>query len=264
MSARNRTQSALEAFRAMALKPTRLRLADFTLANGTASQRSNVASFTAPFPFELRDDVPFRLMLVTHEAFFHDGSVTAEQTHSLTEDAIETPNTTDIQVFADATELTRVDSAPGNGEYSFDAANDQITVEQNTDVTLHVYYVTRDGLLLELVKEKPGTTGSVDEVVYDDNTTPLFERNQHSEPPFMSFNQSAYEPIIPMDWDLVLYTDGAAYNVEWDDSDTDTSGSKTVNSTVATNPIIDLPVKMAPSDIQGLGREVARDIGSRR
>lgn len=266
MSARNRTQgqSALKAFREHELTSTRLRRADFTLANGVSGQRSNVAEFEAPFPFLVREDIPFRLSLVTHEAFFHDGATTAEQTYSLANDAIETSNTTDIQVFADASELTRVDSAPANGEYTFDAANDQITVDQNTDVTLHVYYHARDGLILEVVKEKPGTTGKVEEVLYDDITTDLFTRNQNREPPFFEFNQSGYEGVVPTDWKLVVYTDGANYNVEWDDSDTDTSGSKTVDSTEATIPVLDVPIQMAPGEVNGLGREVARDIGSRR
>lgn len=257
-------QSALDAYRNLNREPTRLRRDDFTLANGVAGQRSNVAEFKAPFPFEVREDLPFRLTLVTHEGFFHTGATTAEQTYTLANDAIETPNTTDIQVFADSTELTRVDSAPANGEYTFDAANDQITVDQNTDVTLHVYYHARDGLLLEVVKEKPTTTGAVDEVLYDDITTDLFERNQNSQPPSFTFNQSGYEQIVPVDWKLVVYTDGSAYNIEWDDSDTDTSGSKTVNNTATTIPVIDIPIRMAPGEVKGLGREVSRDIGNRR
>lgn len=263
MSQAPQNQNALGSLRAMGLQPKRLTKSDFTLTNGEAGSRSKVAAYTAPNPLEVRQQ-PFRLMLAFHESFWHDGTVTAEQTYNLSLDAIDTSNTTSAEVYADGTALTEGTAPLSNGEFSVDHSADTVTVNQNTDVTIHVFYYAADGLTLEIQKEKPGTTGAVNEVLYDDITTDLFQRDQNRDPPVFTFNQSAYQPVIPRDWELAIYTNGSAYGVDWDDADTDTSGSMTVNNVEPVGAIIDLPIRMASGSVAGLSREVAMDIGGRR
>lgn len=264
MSQSPRDGQALATLRQMDESPLRLDKDDFTLTNATAGTRSKVASFVAPNPMHVRQE-SFRIMLAYHEGFYHDGATTANQTYSLSLDAIDTPNTTSFEVFADSTRLTEgTAGALSNGEFSVDYAADELTIEQNTDVTIHAFYYAADGLVFEIVKEKPGSTGSIDEVLYDDITSDLFQRNQNRNPPRFSLQQSAYQPVIPRDWELALYTDGSNYGVDWDDADTDTSGSKTVNDVSPVGTIIDIPVRMSGSNVAGLSREVAMDIGARR
>lgn len=255
-------QTALAAYREMALKPKRLEKDDFTLSNGEAGSRTKVASYTAPNPLEIRNQ-PFRLMMAYHEGFYHDGATTAEQTYNLTLDAIDTENTTSVEVYA-GTWLTEVASAPADDEFSVDYSADTVTIDVDTDETAHVFYYAANGLTLEIVKEKPGTTGTVAETLYDDITSDLFQRNQHQTPPVFDLTDSAYQPVIPRDWELAVYVDGSSYGIDWDDSDTDTSGSMTVAGVSPVGPIIDIPIRMAPGNVAGLSREVAMDIGGRR
>lgn len=264
MSQRNQQNTALAAYRAKGPSPKRLTKADFTQTNGESGSRSKIASFVAPQPMEIRQEA-FRLMLAYHESFWHDGATTAEQTYNLGLDAIDTPNTVSMEVYADSTAQTEGTAGSlSSGEFAVDYSADTVTVNNSSDVTAHVFYYARDGLTLEITKEKPGTTGSVDEVLYDDITSDLFQRDQNRIPPVFDLDQSAYQPIVPQDWELAIYTDGSAYGVDWDDSDTDTSGSMTINNVSPVSPIIDIPIRMASGSVAGLSREVAADIGGRK
>lgn len=255
--------SALQRFRNSDRRPTRIRRGDFTLTNGESGRRSVVAEYTAPYPIEIRQDIPFRLMMGYHQAEFHDGNTTAEQTYALDQSAIETENTTPFVVYADSTQLAEGDSTPDDDEFYVDYSANEVTVEVDTDVTLHMFYYSDDGLLVEIVKESPGGSRSLVDPLFDDITSDLFQRNQHRDSPYFQFNQSQYQGVIPKDWTLAIYQDGSNYGIDWDDSDTDTTGSMTVNDIDFTTPIIDIPAHMAKGNIEGLGREVKRDIGSR-
>lgn len=262
-----RQMTALSRFHQSQRNPSKLSASDFTQTNGDANQRSLVAQFEAPKPFEFREQ-GFRLMLPYHEAFYHDGATgLAEQTYSLSYNAVDTPSVISSEVYADSTKLTEgstVDS-PGTDEYTIDygTTTDALVIDHASDVTAHVFYFPEDGGRLEIEKEAPGSMGSVSQVIYDDITTDLFTRNQNRNPPSFVFNRSEYEGVVPQDWDVSIYVD-APYGVDWDDSDTDTTGSMTVAGVSPSIAVIDLPIEMGGANVENLGREVAQDIGNRQ
>lgn len=251
----------LQRFHASNPTQNSLTKSDFSLENGTANERSKIAEFRAPYPVMFREGRPLRIALQYHEAFAHTGATTAEQSYNLALDVVDTPTTIPIAAYADGSRLTLVDSTPGNGEFTVDYSANSVTVEQNTDVTVHVFYVARDPLKLEIWKEQPGTVGEMGKMVYDDVTADLHVRDQNQGAPRFSF-QTEYEAAVPEDWLVSIYTDGSAYGVDWDDSDTDTSGTKTVNNLTAVDAVIDLPVFQAQGSVPGLEREVVADIGN--
>lgn len=252
----NRDQDPVEFARELSQEsgqPKRLKKSQFTLTNGTANERSLIAEFSAPYPLALRQD-PIRMMFVYHEAFFHDGATTTQQTYSLSLDALDTNNTNAFLLYSDSGRVQ---------PDSVDHANDQFTYSESADVTLHAFYVARDPLQVEVWKEKPGTVGNVGEQLYDDVTADLHSRNQNEQAPVPTFRRSPLQPVIPQDWKLRVYAEGSAYGVDWDDADTDTSGSKTVNDVTATNAIIDIPIRQTGDSVPGLDRAVTDDIGGR-
>jgi hypothetical protein len=255
-------QEVIRNLRDSDLQPQNISKTDFTLFNGEVGDTSKIAEYEAPYPITLREQ-PIRMMLPNHDAFYHDGTVTPEQTHSLGEIPLETTNTNPFDVYADDTRLSRVDSAPGNGEYSVDYGAGEITVEQDTDVTIHTFYFTNAPVKVSVFKRKPGTVADIGESVYDDITADLHERDQNDSAPSLSFND-ALEPVIPTDWKIIIYADSDEYSVQWDDSNTDTSGNKTVNGVSATNAIVNLPAFYSPDSVAGLNSAVSESIGIRR
>lgn len=219
----------------------KLRRADFTLTNDTANQRTKIADFKANLPLRIREEA-MRLVFVTHESFTTDGTANNTETFSLSNNIINTANTTALALF-EGSNRVQPDSVNYSGD-SFDYTDD------GTSNTLHAYYVARNPVQVEIEKHAPAGQGSVSEVLYDDVTSVLHERDQNKMPPMPSLNLSDLQGVVPKDWTVEVYADGPIA-LQWDESTDNTS---------APNPMLTIPIARYQEDIQGLGRAVKQDV----
>lgn len=233
---------------------------DFTLSNGTSGEREKIAEFTPDAPLTFVKNEPLQMAFVYHEAFEHTGSGTAEATFSLSLDVYDTPVTDAVEVYADDTQLAEGDATPDDDEFYVDYDADEVTVDVDTDVTIHVFYVARDPLEIEIVKEKGGTVNAIDQQVFSGSTAILHTQDQFDNGPTFGLNESVYQGFVPEKWTVKIYAKGSAYGIDWDDSDTDTSGNKTVDDVTPTNAIIRLPVEKVSGQIPGLNEAVTKDV----
>jgi len=237
--------SVLKELRQVATTKKRLTKSDFNLTNGTSGERSEVAVWEAPSPVVLREAANIRLVVTTVEEFQSSGNGNQE-TFNLSNDIISQNNTADLVLYADGSRVN---------EDSIDYSNDSFDyTDNNSQQRLHAHYVAGDPGILEIEKVTPRSKGGISDVVYDDATTLLHNRDQNDEPPSFNFDRPE-EKVVPRKWDLRLYADISDYAVEWDDS-----GENNSQSTTATNAILHLPIKVASRDVAGLSDVVKRDI----
>lgn len=237
----NAAEQAVKALNETPRASQKLKRANFDLSNAVANQRSKIAEYKAELPLAVRQ-APMRLMFVTHESFTTDGTAGNTETFSLANNLIDTSNTTDLVLYEGAARVQpdSIDHAADSFDYTDDG----------TSNTLHAYYVPRDPVQVEVEKQAPAGQGNIGEVIYDDATSVLHERNQHKEPPTPSFAASPLQGVVPKDWTIEVYADGPVA-LEWDE---DTDG------TAATNAILTIPINRYESNVQGLGRAVKQDI----
>jgi len=237
--------SVLNELRQVATTKKRLTRSDFTLTNGTSGERSEVAVWEAPSPVVLREAANIRLVVVTVEEFQTAGNGN-QGTFNLSNDIISQNNTADLVLYSDGS-LANEDSIDfSNNSFKYtDGGNQE---------RLHAHYVCGDPGILEIEKVAPRSKGGISDVVYDDATTLLHNRDQNNEPPSFDFDRPE-EKVVPRKWELRLFADISAHPVEWDDSSEDNS-----QSTTATNAILHLPIKVASRDVAGLSDVVKRDI----
>lgn len=222
----------------------KLRRTDFDLSAGTVGQRTRIARYQTELPIALRQDAPMRLVFVAREDFTTDGTASNTETFTLSNDLIQTPNTADLILY-EAGNRVQPDAVDYDAD-SFDYTDD------GTNNTLHAYYVARDPVRVDVEKVSPKAQGSVSEVVYDDVTSVLHERDQNQEPPRFDFDTDAnpLAPVIPRKWYLDVYAEGPVA-FDWDD---DTDG------TTAVNAVLSLPIRRAEERVDGLSAAVKRDI----
>ncbi len=234
----------LKALASVPAATQKLRRSDFDLTNATANQRSKIAEYQAQLPLAIREE-PVRLMFVTEETFTTDGTGANTETFSLSNNLIDTANTTSLVLY-EAGNRVQPDSV--------DYANDSFDyTDDGTANDLHAYYVFRDPVQVSIEKHAPAGQGSVSEILYDDATSVLHERNQNKEPPVPSFTASPLQPIVPAKWTIEVYAEGPV-PIEWDES---------TDNTTATNAILTLPVNRAEQSVDGLGQAVKQDIVDR-
>lgn len=223
----------------------RLKRQDFDLDNGTAGARTKIASYQAESPVAFRPEA-VRLAFVTVEEFTTSGNG-AQETFDLSHNILPTSNTTDFVLYSDGarTQADTVDYAGDSFDYT----------DGGTQETLHAYYVPRDPVRVEILKQAPKSQGRVEEVLFDATTSMLHERNQHKEPPTMDFTgRSKLAPVVPRKWTVDVYAEGPV-GFAWDDSDTANS-----QGTTAVNPVVSMPVNRAQRDVEDLAQAVKRDI----
>jgi len=244
MSASQDRGEVLQALQRAATVNKRLTKSDFDLSNGTSGERSEIATYEATTPLVLREAADIRLILATVEEFQTAGNGNKE-TFDLSNDIISQNNTADLVLFSDGsrTQPDSVDYANDSFDYTDGGAQER----------LHAHYVARDPGQLEIEKRAPRRQGQISEVVYDEPSSLLHERDQNNEPPSFDFN-SPEEKAVPRKWQLKVVYNGP-YPAEWDDSSEANS-----QSTTATNAILSLPVKVSNQDIPGLSGVVKRHI----
>ncbi|WP_435358447.1 hypothetical protein [Haloarchaeobius sp. DFWS5] len=233
-------QEAEAALKNTPAKNQSLKRADFELTDGATNQRTKIASFKAKVPLVLRE-AAMRLVFVVGEEFTADGTGNTE-THNLSNELIDTPNTSSLELYSDGQRVQ-----PDSVDYD---ANSFDYTDSGNDETLHAFYVARDPVKVSIERVAPKSQGRMADVVYDDVSAALHERNQTKEPPRMEFGEDPLKRVVPKDWKLEVYADGpVAYR--WDDS-----GLATNNGDVAVNAMMTIPVARSQKQIPGLSRAV--------
>lgn len=225
--------------------PDRLGKAEMDLSNGSANQRSKIAEYKAPKPLVLRQDRPISLVLIAHETFTTDGTASNTETFNLSQNLVETVNTEDFVLYEGGAQV-QPDAVSYSGD-SFDYTDD------NTNSTLHAYYVCRDPLQVEIEKKAPQSMGKVSETLFDDVTSLVHTKDQNEDPITFDLGESALQPVVPTNWKLNIYADGP-YAPTWNES---TDGTEAVNA------VLSLPYKQGQGEVENLGKAVAHDIVER-
>lgn len=215
---------------------------DMDLTDGTAGERSLVASYTASVPLAVEEGAAGRLMFTAGEEFTTDGSGAA-QTHTLSHNLVETKNTQNLILYSDG-DRVQPDSVDYAGD-SFDYT------DGGAAETLHVFYVARDPGAVTIEKVAPKTSSQVSEQIGEDTTSGLADRDQNKEPVEFDF-MDPLEGVVPTSWKLNIYVDAPAA-VRWDDS-----GLAESNGDEATNAIVDIPIFQFESNVPGLQKAVKR------
>jgi hypothetical protein len=218
----------------------RLQLSDFDLSNGTSGSKTKIAEYQADLPIALREEA-MRLVFVSHENFTTDGAGGNTETFNVSEDLIETPNTTDLVTFLDGDRAQPDSIDYANNAFDFTAPTG------NSD--LDVYYVHRTPVRVTIEKHAPTGQGSVSEILYDDVTAILHERNQNQEPPVPSMTHTL-QPVVPADYSIEVYADGPAALDYYESS----------QGTEAPNAMLSIPINRSTERIEGLSRAVKQDI----
>lgn len=224
-----------------------LKKGDFDLTNAVANTRSKIASYEAELPLAFRE-APMRLMFIVVEEFTTDTTGGNAETFTLSNDIIESANTTDLVLYDEGVRVQPDSVDYGANTFTYtnpDAAAD----------SLDAFYVARDPVQIEIEKSAPKAQNNVSAVVYDDVSSLLHERDQNKEPPAMDFQgESSLSPVVPRKWSVDIYAEGATA-FAWDDS-----GTATNNGATAVNAVISIPIRRAKSDVENLGRAVAQDV----
>ncbi|WP_435349000.1 hypothetical protein [Haloarchaeobius sp. HRN-SO-5] len=218
-----------------------LRRSDWTLIEGQANQEATVAEYQAQVPTVLRGD-SMRLAFTVAEEFTSDGSGTA-QTFNLANDVVDTPNTSALELYSDGNRV-QPDSVDYTGD-SFDYT------DGGAAETLHAFYVPAEPVKLRIERVAPTSQGTVSDVVFNDISKPLHERNQNKEPPTLDIDpDDPLGRVVPKDWKLRVVADGPIA-FSWDDSDEATS-----NGDTAVNAMLSVPVARSTEQIDGLSQAV--------
>lgn len=215
------------------------------LSDGTADERTEVASFRADVPFAVREGAAARLMFVAGEEFTTDGTADNTETFNLANNVVETSNTENVVLYEGGSRVQ-----PDSVDYSADSFD---YTDDGTGNTLHVFYTARDPGAVTIEKVAPKTSSQVSKELADDATSALADRDQNKEPVEFEFTHPL-EGVVPMNWTLKIYVD-APFAVRWDDS-----GLANPNdpNDVASNAIIDLPIYQFERSVPGLEKAVKR------
>lgn len=232
-------QEAIDALQELPSASQRLKKGDFNLLADVANKRTKIAEYEVGYPVAFRAS-SVRLMFAVHETKTTDGSGNS-QTFNLANNLIDTANTTDLVLFSDGARVQ---------PDSIDHANDSFDyTDGGAAENLDVFYVARDPVQIEVEKSAPRAQGNVGEVVFDDVTSMLHERDQNKEPPEMEFDR-ALEPVVPSDWTIDIYAEGPVA-LAWEDDAGDVE---------AVNAVVSLPINRANQNVPGLSQAVKQDI----
>lgn len=224
-------------------KSKHLSRTDMDLTEGTANERTLVASYQADVPLAVLEDAAARLMFVTGEEFTTDGTADNQETFSLSHNIVETKNTQNIVLYESGSRVQ-----PDSVDYS---ANEVKYTDDGTANDLHAFYVARDPGAVTIEKVAPKAGSSVSKQIGEDTTSGLADRDQNKEPVEFDF-MDRLEGVVPTNWKLNIYVDAPAA-VRWDDSNLSTT-----NGDEASNAIVDLPIHQFQRNVPGLEKAVKR------
>lgn len=243
-------KQAVQAVKKAPKRPEPLGTDQMTLTNGTANQRSLVAEYKAATPLVLDASKVLRYVLTAYDGDTTDGTAGNTETFNLSQDAIDTPNTTSFALFEGANQVAAdsVDYAADTYDYTDDGTNNN----------LHAFYVAADQLDVEIVKKAPNAQGAMEQRVYSGQGGLVHQANQFKqnggESWDISRSDNPLKAVVPRKWKLQVYAK-AAYAVSWDDSDDANS-----DDVDAPNALLNLPVARLSTQIDGLSSAVRRAI----
>lgn len=214
---------------------------DFSLSEGGVGEKSTVASHEADTTFAIRGDKGIKLALPAVETKQTDGSSSNQETFSLAQDLIESPNTEDVVVFDGNT-----------GEYrrpdSIDYQNDEIQYTDTgaTNYSVEIYYMASDAGAIELFKQAPQSRGKTEERLFEAVSRLVNTRDQLQRPFTVDLNESDLQGVVPEDWTLEVRVN-LPYRSNFEGQ----------------NGILEVPVVLLDEDVEGLGEAAAMDTVSR-
>ena len=222
---------------------TTLERDDFELTSGVSGRRVVIADYQAETPLMFRQ-AAMRLAFVTVQEYQTDGSGNA-QTFSLAHDIVESPNTGNFVLYSDGSRVSpdSVDFDADQFEYTDGGAQER----------LHAYYVARDPVQIQIERQAPRSQGKVSDVVYDDVTSLLHERNQNSEPPSIG-GDHPLDFVVPRKWNVQVYAKGPVEFAWTDDDEANPQGTR------APNAVLNIPVQKYTRDIPDLAQSVKQRI----
>ena len=211
---------------------------DFSLSEGVSGEESVVAEFQSPQAIALRTDKPMRLAVPAVESYTTDGSTGNQETISLANDLIETPNTEDVVLYDE-----------DQGQYvqpdSIDYDADEVTFTDNgsTNYEVKVAYMASNPGTIKILKQAPQSQGRVEEVIFDDVSELINYTDQDSSPITLDLNQSTLQRVVPEKYSIKVEVD-LPYSASFD----------------WRNGVLEVPAEYLDGDTSGLKQAVAQDI----
>lgn len=239
------TEQVLQALREVPTNEQRLSKGDWTLSNGTASDRSLVADYKARRPLAVDPSRMAHLALVTHEQYTTDGTGGNTETFALSQDLVDAGSTAEpVVAFLDGS-ATTIDAV------RYDTNEIDVT-DPDTNSTLDVFYAVGPGdqCKVEFVKRSPKKNTA--ETLWSGDVSLLNARDQAKEGLHFDLSRSPFQAVVPRNWTLELYTEGG-YGVAWD--------AQTQGAT-ATNALLSVPIRRTQAKIEDLNRVVRHDVAS--
>jgi len=168
----------------------------------------------------------------------------SQETFQFSGEIVDTPNSAALALFSDGSR---------DQPDSIDYVNDEFSYTDGGNAEdLDAYYVVRGPNQITIEKSAPAGQGSVSEVLHDDVTSLLHERDQNQDPPVPSF-QHKLHPVVPRNYTIDVYSDGPAA-LAYNDA---------ANGTTATNAILRIPINRANERVKGLNQAVKKSIAER-
>mgnify|MGYP000002912574 FL=1 len=215
----------------------------FDLSDGTAGERTLVASREAQVPIRVREGPAARLAFVAGEEKTTNATADDTETFSLSHNLVDSKNTENLILYAGGSRVQ-----PDSIDYANDAFD---YTDAGTETTLHAFYVARDPGVVTVEKVAPKTSSQMSETLTEDTTSGIADRDQNQNPVQFEFTDP-YQGVVPANWSLNIYVD-SPFAVRWDDANLSTS-----NGDDATNALIDIPIVQYEGTVSGLGRAVKR------
>jgi len=233
-------QDAIDAVNSVGGTNQRLKRQQFDLLDDVANKRTKIASYEVNRDLVFRE-AAVRMMFVVHETVTTNSTAGDTETFDLSHNLIQTANTTPIVLY-DSDERVQPEAVNYAAD-SFDYS------DSDTGDELDVFYVARNPVQIEVEKSAPRAQGNVGEIVFDDVTSMLHERNQNKEPPEMDFDRRL-EKVVPKNWTIDIYAKGPVA-LAWEDDP---------GNVQAVNAVISLPITRLHESIEGLAQAVKQDI----
>lgn len=228
-------EEVLKRLREVSTRTTDLSKPDMTLSENTTNQESVVASYSADLPLAVREGKPITLALAAFDTWTTNSTSGDSETFSFAHNIIESPTTSNFVLYEGGS-LVQPDSV--------DYANNSFTyTDDGTGNNLYGFYIADNPGTLTIRKVSPG---GIPEDIHTVNLAIAHARDQHRQPLTADFRHEL-QPVVPRNWDLEIVVD-VDYQIDFE--------ADGAPEATAANAIIDIPIREARQNIDGLGRIV--------
>lgn len=229
------SKNIMKELRQVPSKKTALNPSDFTLTDNVTGEESTIAEFQTKVPLGLRPGRPVELRIVAYESFSTPGDSSTDVTKNLSNEVIDNDHVAnDVLVYQGGSieSTATVDYSANSITFDDDGSNN----------TLHVYYLVGDQAPVEIRKVAPK---NFQEEMISADASLANMRDQYKDP--ITFDpKHDLQGIVPKDWKVQVTID-SAYAINWEDD---------ADGTEATNMALDLPIRKAGRNIEGLEQAV--------